>query len=184
VAAYAPFPVKTDQSNNVGDYSSVIDTNPAYTDNKCGLCYPREPNNEYRREIVRLQFSTLYLFADQRFRGYCLLFFDVRHAVALDELTQDEYSGYLFDLRLCTKAIRAALTPDHMNLELLGNTSPHLHWHIIPRYKTDPRWGQPIWEGWQRNEFNVNRVTLNEREMHQIIAAIQNQIFLLSSIKG
>ena len=33
-----------------------------------------------------------------------------------------------------------------MNYELLGNSDPHLHWHIIPRYKTDPRWGAPIWE--------------------------------------
>lgn len=36
-------------------------------------------------------------------------------------------------------------TPDHMNIESLGNVVAHLHWHIIPRYRTDPRWGQPIW---------------------------------------
>ena len=32
------------------------------------------------------------------------------------------------------------------NDHLLGNVVPHLHWHIIPRYRTDPRWGQPIWQ--------------------------------------
>jgi diadenosine tetraphosphate (Ap4A) HIT family hydrolase len=22
---------------------------------------------------------------------------------------------------------------------------PHLHWHVVPRYKNDGRWGAPIW---------------------------------------
>jgi diadenosine tetraphosphate (Ap4A) HIT family hydrolase len=35
--------------------------------------------------------------------------------------------------------------PDHVNLESLGNVVPHLHWHIVPRYRSDPRWGAPIW---------------------------------------
>jgi len=149
------------------------------SENRCIFCDPRAPNNEYRREIARLQFSTLYLFSDQRFRGYCLLIFDPRHAVALDALTPAEYAGYLSDLRLSAKAIRAALEPDHMNLELLGNATPHLHWHIVPRYKTDPRWGRPIWEDWQRNEFNIHRVTLAEAETQEVIGAIRDQIALL-----
>jgi diadenosine tetraphosphate (Ap4A) HIT family hydrolase len=32
-----------------------------------------------------------------------------------------------------------------MNVESLGNLMPHLHWHVIPRYRNDGRWGQPIW---------------------------------------
>ncbi len=35
--------------------------------------------------------------------------------------------------------------PDHINVEALGNMIPHLHWHIVPRYWDDPRWGAPIW---------------------------------------
>jgi diadenosine tetraphosphate (Ap4A) HIT family hydrolase len=35
--------------------------------------------------------------------------------------------------------------PDHVNVESLGNVVPHLHWHIIPRYVGDARWGMPIW---------------------------------------
>jgi diadenosine tetraphosphate (Ap4A) HIT family hydrolase len=32
-----------------------------------------------------------------------------------------------------------------MNVESLGNIVPHLHWHIVPRYVGDARWGMPIW---------------------------------------
>ena len=128
----------------------------------CVLCAPREPNNEYRLEIAKLSVSTLYLFRDQRFRGYSLLTFDHHHATALEELNDGEYTAFVLDLRQAATAIRTTLNPDHMNYECLGNSNPHLHWHIVPSYKHDPRWGQPIWEGWQRNEFTINRFVLTD----------------------
>jgi diadenosine tetraphosphate (Ap4A) HIT family hydrolase len=142
----------------------------------CHLCAPREPNNEYRLEIASLSISTLYLFRDQRFRGYSLLTFDQHHATALEELSKGEYSTFMHDLRQAATAIRSALNPDHMNYECLGNSSPHLHWHIVPRYKHDPRWGQPIWEGWQRNEFTINRFVLTDEEYAGIIERIRTSL--------
>ena len=108
---------------------------------QCHLCAPREPNNEHRLFIAQLSVSTLYLFRDQRFRGYSLLTYDSRHATVLEELSNAEYNAFMYDLRQAATAIRTALNPDHMNYECLGNSSPHLHWHIVPRYKNDPRWG-------------------------------------------
>jgi diadenosine tetraphosphate (Ap4A) HIT family hydrolase len=49
------------------------------------------------------------------------------------------------DLAQAEAAIHASVTPDHINVESLGSTVPHLHWNIIPRYRSDPRWGRPIW---------------------------------------
>jgi diadenosine tetraphosphate (Ap4A) HIT family hydrolase len=97
-------------------------------------------------EIAPLSISTFYLNRDQRFRGYCLLIFDARHATGLEELTPDEYSAFMADLRRATQALRAVVQPDHMNYECLGNSVPHLHWHLVPRYRDDPRWGNPIWD--------------------------------------
>ena len=139
----------------------------------CYLCVPRPVSSDHRLEIAQLTISTLYLFRDQRFRGYCLLVFDARHATGLEELNDHEYAGFMADLRLAVRAIHCALHPDHMNCESLGNSNPHLHWHIVPRYKDDPRWGQPIWEGWPRNEFTLNRETLPEAEERAIIQQIQ-----------
>ena len=128
--------------------------------------------------ITELSISTLLLYRDQRFRGYCLLSFSAWDATSLDALNNNEYSRFSLDLRAASKAIRSVCHPDHMNYELLGNSNPHLHWHIVPRYKTDPRWGRPIWEGWPRNEFNINRHTLAETEyvilVNQIRAALQS----------
>jgi diadenosine tetraphosphate (Ap4A) HIT family hydrolase len=123
--------------------------------------------------IADLSTSTLLLFRDQRFKGYCILSFAPRRATSLESLSDEEYQSFFLDLRTASRTIRKALNPDHMNYELLGNTDPHLHWHIIPRYKTDPRWGQPIWEGWPRNEFNLNRHTLADDEYEAIVKAIR-----------
>jgi len=37
------------------------------------------------------------------------------------------------------------LHPDKINLASLGNQVPHLHWHVIPRFKDDPHWPFAIW---------------------------------------
>ena len=39
-----------------------------------------------------------------------------------------------------------AFQPKKMNYELLGNADNHLHWHLFPRYETDPEpKNMPIW---------------------------------------
>ena len=126
--------------------------------------------------IAELRISTLFLYREQRFRGYCILSFSAWAATNLEALTDLEYQQFMQDLRTAAAAIRSALHPDHMNYELLGNSNPHLHWHIVPRYKTDPRWGQPIWEGWPPNEFKLNRHTVSEQTYSLLIDQIRAEL--------
>jgi diadenosine tetraphosphate (Ap4A) HIT family hydrolase len=49
------------------------------------------------------------------------------------------------DIYLSEQAIMSEFKPDHINIASIGQLVPHLHWHIIPRYLDDPRWGGPIW---------------------------------------
>lgn len=43
------------------------------------------------------------------------------------------------------RSIAAAFTPRKLNYELLGNQTPHLHWHLFPRYSDDPGLLEPVW---------------------------------------
>lgn len=106
---------------------------------------PRAASNEHWDFVAALSVSSLYLAMNQTYRGHCQLIFDPRHATSPSQLSPGEWSAYCADLFIAQRAIVGVVKPDHLNIELLGNVVPHLHWHIIPRYRTDPRWGQPIW---------------------------------------
>jgi diadenosine tetraphosphate (Ap4A) HIT family hydrolase len=42
------------------------------------------------------------------------------------------------------------MQPDKVNLATLGNVVPHLHWHVIPRYKEDSCFPASVWSEKQR----------------------------------
>jgi diadenosine tetraphosphate (Ap4A) HIT family hydrolase len=48
------------------------------------------------------------------------------------------------DLMLVGKVLEEVYSADKMNFEILGNSVPHLHCHIIPRYYGDPAPNRPI----------------------------------------
>ena len=106
---------------------------------------PRPDSNEYWDLVAPLSTSSLYLGRNQTYRGHCSLIFDGRHAARPDQLTATEWAAFCNDLYIAQHAIVRITRPDHINVESLGNVVPHLHWHIIPRYIDDPRWGMPIW---------------------------------------
>lgn len=56
---------------------------------------------------------------------------------ARDELMQAVY--------IVESVQRQILQADKVNLASLGNMTPHLHWHIIPRWRNDPWFPDSIW---------------------------------------
>ena len=111
----------------------------------CQMDAPRPASNDFWDLVAPLSVSSLYLAKNQTYRGQCSLIFDVRHAARPDQLTASEWSAFCADLFAAQHAVIAVTRPDHINVESLGNVVPHLHWHIIPRYVGDRRWGMPIW---------------------------------------
>jgi len=49
------------------------------------------------------------------------------------------------EVSLVSEALHDVFRPDKINYELLGNMVPHMHWHLVPRFASEPLWPRPIW---------------------------------------
>ncbi|CAB1371041.1 HIT family protein [Denitratisoma oestradiolicum] len=78
------------------------------------------------------------------FPGFCRVVWH-GHASEMSDLAPTE-QRHLFNVVLATEiALRSLLAPDKINLASLGNVVPHLHWHVIPRWRDDSHFPAPIW---------------------------------------
>lgn len=93
--------------------------------------------------VAELEVSRLMMSADAPMRGYAWLAFR-RHAIELHELTEGEGAALMRDLQRISAAIATATEAVKLNHEIHGNTVPHLHVHIFPRFVGDPFEGKPI----------------------------------------
>ena len=137
----------------------------------CPFDGPRQSSNEHWDLVARLAASSLYLAVNQTYRGQCLLILDIRHATRPEELSKEEWGTFCADLYAAEVAIAKAVKPDHINVAALGNVIPHLHWHIIPRYRGDPRWGAPIWP---TNLKDIPDTRLSEADRNRLLQDIKN----------
>ena len=67
-----------------------------------------------------------------------------RHAVEPFELSDAVRHLFWEDVTIASEALSALLRPVKMNYEIHGNTVPHLHVHLYPRFADDPFVGGPI----------------------------------------
>ncbi len=67
-----------------------------------------------------------------------------RHVVEPFELPPSSGVAFWRDVMLVAKALADLFSAIKMNYEIHGNTIPHLHVHLYPRYQADPFAGRPI----------------------------------------
>ncbi len=93
--------------------------------------------------IAELEVSALAAGAAATIKGNCTLFLR-RHAVELYELAPAESAAFMRDVQRASRAVHEVTGAVKMNYEIHGNTIPHLHMHLFPRYVGDPFENRPI----------------------------------------
>ena len=78
------------------------------------------------------------------FPGFCRIVWQA-HVAEMSDLTAAQRGHLLAVVHAVEVAVRATTHPDKINLASLGNVVPHLHWHVIPRWRDDSHFPAPIW---------------------------------------
>ena len=114
----------------------------------CVLCSSQKYPIIWTNDLLRI-----VLINDQNYRGYCRvdLINHIKEMSDLDEVIRNKFMGVIFQME---KIVKEYLQPDKINLASLGNITPHLHWHIIPRYLSDNHFPDSIWSEKKRNDIN------------------------------
>ena len=76
--------------------------------------------------------------------GYSMAVWRGRHAADLVELSTDELSAYWREVTTATRALYAVFDPAQINYLTYGNSVPHVHTYLLPRYLDDPCPGLPL----------------------------------------
>ena len=92
-----------------------------------------------------------------------------RHAREMTDLEPAERDGLMAVVFAVEAAVRETMRPDKMNLASLGNMTPHVHWHVIPRYADDRHFPGPVWAAPKRERASV---AAREEAAGRIAAAI------------
>ncbi len=106
---------------------------------KCELCQPTNERLIWRNKPVRVIDAS-----DPDLPGFVRVIVN-RHAAEMVDLTPEENKAVREVVRMCELCMIEHMHPDKLNLASLGNMVPHLHWHVIARYKDDAFFPGSIW---------------------------------------
>jgi diadenosine tetraphosphate (Ap4A) HIT family hydrolase len=88
---------------------------------------------------------TIAILCDHQFYpGYSIVVLK-DHVRDMHELPTEVQQGVFSDVMRMGAAVQAQYRPWKMNYACYGNQDPHIHWHIIPRYESDPQHRAQPW---------------------------------------
>ena len=112
----------------------------------CPMCAEGRPDVGHggSTRIFSGRVSDAYLIrSDVGQPGYSVVIWRGRHIADPTELAEDDASAYFGEVLRVGRALETHYRPIKMNFEMLGNSLPHLHTHVVPRYRDDGEPGRP-----------------------------------------
>ena len=149
---------------------------------KCPFCEPSGETVLYNDGLIRILVDSY-----PASRGH-LLVVPARHVERWEELREEEKLALIRGMELAMAKLREVLKPDAFNVGMnlgraAGQTVPHLHLHVIPRWEGDcksPRGGVrkavldledenlSLRERWERNRLSGKEIERLKRAFNQV----------------
>lgn len=99
------------------------------------------------------------------------------HVREFSQLSREERGQCTDALVAIEETLIAHLQPDKVNLASLGNAVPHLHWHVIARFRWDSHFPAPVWAARVRDTSaaDLQGVLACRQELHAgLVAALEH----------
>lgn len=112
--------------------------------NPCELCTSTGGTTVWDGPLCRV-----VLIDDGDYPGFCRVILN-RHEREMTDLAVTDRQAMMRVVFGVESALRHLINPDKINLASLGNVTPHVHWHVIPRWREDRCFPNPIWGSSQR----------------------------------
>lgn len=123
----------------------------------CELCITAEETLLWSGPHCRV-----ILVDDADYPGFCRVIWN-EHIKEMTDLPVQMRSELMNTVFAVESAVREVMRPDKINLASLGNMTPHLHWHVIPRYLDDKHFPNPVWAAPLRNTRASSINNIRER---------------------
>jgi diadenosine tetraphosphate (Ap4A) HIT family hydrolase len=110
----------------------------------CELCESEGGALLWRDDLLRV-----VAVDEADYPGFCRVILH-RHVREMSDLNLPQRDHVMHAVFAVESALRETVQPHKINLASLGNLTPHLHWHIIPRFEDDAHFPAPVWAARKR----------------------------------
>ena len=138
----------------------------------CPLC--KAPTHEV---LWQDDFCRIVLLDDQDYPAYCRVEL-LKHIKEMSDLPPAERARMMKVVFATETTLRETLNPEKINLASFGNMTPHVHWHVIPRFTDDKHfpnsyWGEPVRDANAKPMSSAQQSTLTARMQELIHCALK-----------
>ena len=140
------------------------------TPNPCMYCANDTRVTDLMIRIGELSVSVLYLFKEQTYKGRCVVVFNKGHKRELFELTEEDRNAFIGDVSKVASAVSKAFSPQKINYGAYGDKMPHVHFHIVPKYESAPKWGSTF------DMMPETKILLSQTDYNDIIREIKEYL--------
>ena len=139
----------------------------------CALCAPSPHDTLWQDDFCRV-----VLLGDADYPAYCRVEL-LAHVKEMTDLPPADRARTMKVVFAVEAAIRDVIQPDKINLASLGNKTPHMHWHVLPRFEGDrhfpnSHWGEVIRDARAQPLSQVVRDQLQRAVAGRVQCALAN----------
>ena len=140
----------------------------------CDLCQPSPHQILWQDDFCRV-----VLLNDADYPAYCRVEL-LEHIKEMTDLAPPQRARMMKTVFSVELALREVTQADKINLASLGNKTPHVHWHVIPRFAEDKHfpnshWGQAMRDGQPFNLDAAAQTSLKQKIKAHIECALLSE---------